>query len=40
VKAALALRGLIRDGLRLPLLSMTDANRERLRMVLKELGQI
>jgi 4-hydroxy-tetrahydrodipicolinate synthase len=38
VKAALALLGLIRDEIRLPLTPMTDANRERLRVVLKELG--
>jgi 4-hydroxy-tetrahydrodipicolinate synthase len=35
VKAALALRGQIRDELRLPLTSLTDANREKLRAVLQ-----
>jgi len=38
VKAALALRGLIRDEIRLPLTRLGDANRERLRVVMKELG--
>ena len=40
VKAALAMRGLIRDELRLPLLPMTEPNRERLQVVLKEFGII
>jgi 4-hydroxy-tetrahydrodipicolinate synthase len=38
VKGALALRGLIRDEIRLPLTRLSDPNRERLRVVLKELG--
>ena len=38
VKASLALRGLIRDEIRLPLTRLGDANRERLRVVMKELG--
>jgi 4-hydroxy-tetrahydrodipicolinate synthase len=38
VKSALALRGLVRDELRLPLVPMSEANRERLRFVMKELG--
>ncbi|RIL06576.1 MAG: 4-hydroxy-tetrahydrodipicolinate synthase [Proteobacteria bacterium] len=38
VKAALALRGLIHDELRLPLLSISAANRERLQATLKEMG--
>ena len=38
VKAALALRGLVRDEIRLPLTRLTEPNRERLRVVLKELG--
>jgi 4-hydroxy-tetrahydrodipicolinate synthase len=38
VKAALALMGLIDGEIRLPLLKMTEANRERLQVVLKELG--
>ena len=38
VKAALALMGLISPEIRLPLLDMTEANRERLQVVLKELG--
>ncbi|MBW2361957.1 MAG: 4-hydroxy-tetrahydrodipicolinate synthase [Deltaproteobacteria bacterium] len=37
VKAALALQGHIGDEIRLPLTPITDANRERLRVVLKEL---
>jgi 4-hydroxy-tetrahydrodipicolinate synthase len=40
VKAALGLMGLIGDEIRLPLTHLTDANRERLRVVLKELGQV
>ena len=38
VKAALAMMGRIGDEIRLPLTRLTDANRERLRVVLKELG--
>jgi 4-hydroxy-tetrahydrodipicolinate synthase len=38
VKAALALAGLIRDEIRLPLTPLTEPNRERLRVVMKELG--
>jgi 4-hydroxy-tetrahydrodipicolinate synthase len=38
VKAALALRGLIRDEIRLPLTPVTQPNRGRLQVVLKELG--
>ncbi|MGE4606609.1 MAG: 4-hydroxy-tetrahydrodipicolinate synthase [Myxococcota bacterium] len=38
VKAALALMGLISPEIRLPLVDMTEANRERLQVVLKELG--
>ncbi len=38
LKAALAMRGLIREELRLPLVPLSDANRERLQVVLKELG--
>ena len=38
VKCALTLRGLIRDEIRLPLTRLSEPNRERLRVVLKELG--
>jgi 4-hydroxy-tetrahydrodipicolinate synthase len=38
VKAALALRGSVRDDIRLPLTRLTEPNRERLRVVMKELG--
>lgn len=38
VKAALAMRGAIRDELRLPLLRLSDTHRGRLEAVLKELG--
>jgi 4-hydroxy-tetrahydrodipicolinate synthase len=38
VKAALALRGLIRDEIRLPLTPVTQPNRGCLQVVLKELG--
>jgi 4-hydroxy-tetrahydrodipicolinate synthase len=38
VKAALSLAGLIRDEIRLPLTPLTEPNRERLRVVMKELG--
>jgi 4-hydroxy-tetrahydrodipicolinate synthase len=38
VKAALAMRGLIHEELRLPLVPITNGNRERLQAVLKELG--
>ena len=38
VKAAVALRGLIGDEIRLPLTPITVANRERLQLTLKELG--
>jgi 4-hydroxy-tetrahydrodipicolinate synthase len=38
VKAALGLLGLVGDEIRLPLTRLTDANRERLQVVLKEIG--
>ena len=38
VKAALAMRGLIQEELRLPLVAITNGNRERVQGVLKELG--
>jgi 4-hydroxy-tetrahydrodipicolinate synthase len=38
IKAALALRGLIEDELRLPLLPMTAAGRKRLELAMKEFG--
>jgi 4-hydroxy-tetrahydrodipicolinate synthase len=38
VKAALAMRGLLQEELRLPLVPVSDANRERLRATLKEFG--
>jgi 4-hydroxy-tetrahydrodipicolinate synthase len=38
VKAALAMRGLIHEELRLPLVAITNPNRERLQAVMKELG--
>jgi 4-hydroxy-tetrahydrodipicolinate synthase len=38
VKAALALRGLVGDEIRLPLTPITPPNRERLALVMKELG--
>jgi 4-hydroxy-tetrahydrodipicolinate synthase len=38
IKAALALRGLIPDGIRLPLTPITAPNRERLQLALKEFG--
>jgi 4-hydroxy-tetrahydrodipicolinate synthase len=38
VKAALAMRGLIGEELRLPLVPISNGNRERLQAVLKELG--
>jgi 4-hydroxy-tetrahydrodipicolinate synthase len=38
VKAALALRGLVLEELRLPLVPISDANRERLQAVLKDVG--
>jgi 4-hydroxy-tetrahydrodipicolinate synthase len=38
LKAALAMRGLIHEELRLPLVPITNGNRERLQAVLKELG--
>jgi 4-hydroxy-tetrahydrodipicolinate synthase len=38
VKAALAMRGLVQEELRLPLVPMSNANRERLQGVMKELG--
>jgi 4-hydroxy-tetrahydrodipicolinate synthase len=38
VKAALVLRGLVRDEIRLPLTPITVPNRDRLEAVLKELG--
>ena len=40
VKAALAMMGLIGPEIRLPLLPLGDANRERLQVVLKELGLV
>jgi 4-hydroxy-tetrahydrodipicolinate synthase len=40
VKAALGLLGLIGDEIRLPLTRLTDANRERLQVVLKEIGLV
>lgn len=40
VKAALAEMGLIRDEIRLPLCPMSQANRERLKKVLKDFGLI
>jgi 4-hydroxy-tetrahydrodipicolinate synthase len=38
VKAALAMRGLIQEELRLPLVRISDANRARLQIALKEFG--
>lgn len=38
VKAAVALRGLVREEIRLPLTKITAPNRERLQFVMKELG--
>jgi len=38
VKAALAMRGLIHEELRLPLVPITNGNRERLQAVMKDLG--
>jgi 4-hydroxy-tetrahydrodipicolinate synthase len=38
VKAALALRGQVGEEIRLPLLPLTEPNRERLQVVMKELG--
>ena len=38
VKAALALRGLIQEELRLPLVRISDSNRARLQLALKEFG--
>ena len=40
VKAALGLLGLVSDEIRLPLTRLTDANRERLQVVLKEIGLV
>ena len=40
VKAALHLMGLVGPEIRLPLLPMSEANRERLQVVLKELGLV
>jgi 4-hydroxy-tetrahydrodipicolinate synthase len=40
VKAAQALRGLVSDEIRLPLTRLQEPNRERLRVVLKELGTL
>ncbi len=40
VKAALVLQGRIRDEIRLPLTKLTQANRERLRLTLKEQGLV
>ncbi|MDH3211538.1 MAG: 4-hydroxy-tetrahydrodipicolinate synthase [Myxococcales bacterium] len=38
VKAALGMQGLVGDEIRLPMTRLTDANRERLQVTLKELG--
>ena len=38
VKAALSLMGLVDDEIRLPLTTITEANRERLQLALKETG--
>jgi 4-hydroxy-tetrahydrodipicolinate synthase len=38
VKAAAAMLGWCSDEIRLPLTRLTEANRERLRVVLKDLG--
>jgi 4-hydroxy-tetrahydrodipicolinate synthase len=38
LKAALAMRGLVQEELRLPLVPLADVHRERLRATLKELG--
>ena len=38
VKAALALRGLVLDEIRLPLTKLTEPSRERLQLVMKEFG--
>jgi 4-hydroxy-tetrahydrodipicolinate synthase len=38
LKAALALRGIMQEEIRLPLTPLTEANRERLRIALKEFG--
>jgi len=38
VKAALAMRGLIHEELRLPLVRLSDASRARLQLALKEFG--
>jgi 4-hydroxy-tetrahydrodipicolinate synthase len=38
VKAALAMRGLVAEELRLPLVPITSANRERLQAVMKDVG--
>jgi 4-hydroxy-tetrahydrodipicolinate synthase len=40
VKAALALQGRIRDEIRLPLTKLTQTNRERLQVALKEQGLV
>ena len=40
VKAALAMMGFCRDELRLPLVPMTDAPRDRLRALLREAGAL
>jgi 4-hydroxy-tetrahydrodipicolinate synthase len=40
VKAALALQGRLREELRLPLTKLSQTNRERLQVVLKELGLV
>ena len=40
VKAALGLLGLVGDEIRLPLTRLTDPNRERLQVVLKEIGLV
>ena len=40
VKAALECMGLVGPEIRLPLLPLTEPNRERLQVVLKELGLI
>jgi dihydrodipicolinate synthase/N-acetylneuraminate lyase len=38
VKAAVSMRGLCREEIRLPLTPITAPNRERLQMVMKDLG--
>lgn len=40
VKAACAMMGLVEDVLRLPLVPMTDANREKMRKILQQVGLV